>query len=95
MVEADRPAEEGETAWAGEGGLAVRVQLRRLQPDPDSETAGAERMKKRIRFPVAADGGRTEAKTTKRAVLRTIHTPRKRYFQQAPRAIRVRSAHVA
>jgi len=46
MVEADRPAEEGKTAWAREGGLVVRVQLRRLQPDPDSETAGAERVKK-------------------------------------------------
>ena len=45
MVEADWAPEEGETARAGEGGLVVRVQLCRLQPDPDPETAGAERMK--------------------------------------------------
>jgi hypothetical protein len=45
MAEADRPLKEGATAWLGEGGLAVRVQLHGLQPDPYSETAGAKRMK--------------------------------------------------
>jgi hypothetical protein len=66
--------------------LVVRVQLRGLQPDPYPETAGAERVNQRSRPSVAAHGGRAESKTTKRAALSMIHTPRKRYFQQAPRA---------
>jgi hypothetical protein len=65
--------------------LVVRVQLRRLQPDPYPKTAGAEHVKQRSRPSVAADGGRAGSKTTKHAALRMIHTPRKRYFQQAPR----------
>lgn len=43
MAEANRPLEEGKTARAGKSGLVVCVQLRRLQPDPHSEIAGAER----------------------------------------------------
>jgi len=85
MAEADWAFEEGETPRAGEGGLVVRVQLRRLQPDPYPKTAGAEHVKQRSRPSVAADGGRAGSKTTKHAALRMIHTPRKRYFQQAPR----------
>jgi hypothetical protein len=50
--------------------LVVRVQLRGLQPDPYPETAGAERVKQRFRPSVAADGGRAESQTTKRAALR-------------------------
>ncbi len=47
MAEADRVPEEGETTRIGASGLVVRVQLRRLQPDPYPETAGAaERVKK-------------------------------------------------
>ena len=53
MAEADWAFEEGETTRAGESGLAVRVQLRGLQPDPYPETAGAERMKQRTRFSAA------------------------------------------
>ena len=45
MAEADRASEEGETARTSEGGLVIRVQLRGLQPDPHSQTAGAECMK--------------------------------------------------
>jgi hypothetical protein len=84
MAEADWAFEESETTRAGEGGLVVRVQLRGLQPDPYPETAGAEHVKQRSQPSVAADGGRAESKTTKRAALRMIHKPRKRYFQQAP-----------
>jgi len=64
-VEADRPADERHTSRSGECGLVVRVQLRRLQPDPDSEAAGAEQHEEqRSRPSIAADGGRAEAKTT-------------------------------
>jgi AbrB family looped-hinge helix DNA binding protein len=64
----------------GESGLVVRVQLRGLQPDPYPETAGAERVKQRPRPSVAADGGRAESKTIKRAAHNIIHTPRKTIF---------------
>jgi hypothetical protein len=57
--------EEGETARAGEGGLVVRVQLCRLQPDPNPETAGAERVKQLAQPSAARYSGRAAAETTK------------------------------
>src|SRR4029077_757262 len=45
LAEADRTLKEGETARSDKSGLAVRVQLRGLQPDSYPETAGAKRMK--------------------------------------------------
>jgi hypothetical protein len=65
MAEADWSLEESEITRTGEGGLVVHIQLRGLQPDPYSETASSKRVKKRTRSSVAADGGRTEAKTTR------------------------------
>ena len=47
IVEADWADEESETKGTGEGGLAVRIQLRVFQPNPHAETAGAERVKER------------------------------------------------
>ncbi len=57
MAETDWTSKKGEAPWAGEGGLVVRVQLRGLQPDPDPETAGAERLKLRIQ-PLATSSRR-------------------------------------
>ena len=36
VVETNRPAPPGQVARTGKGGLAVRLQLRRTQPDPAS-----------------------------------------------------------
>jgi hypothetical protein len=38
MAQADRPAAPGQTARLGESGLAIRLQLRRAQPDPIAQT---------------------------------------------------------
>jgi len=41
MAQANRPAAPGQVARPGESGLAVRLQLRGPQPDPDAETDGS------------------------------------------------------
>ena len=41
LAQADRTAAPGQAARAGEGGLAVRLQLRGAQPDPAAETQGS------------------------------------------------------
>ena len=43
MAEADRPAASGEAARTAQGGLAVRLQLRRPQPAPATQTDRAKR----------------------------------------------------
>src|ERR1700736_3422110 len=53
VAETNRATEEGEVARPGEGGLAVRVQLRGIQPDPNPETAGAVCMSARVRIAAA------------------------------------------
>ena len=85
MAEADRALKEGETAWSGEGGLAVRVQLRGLQSNPYPETAGAARLKPRTQpsAPPPAGAHRKLNETqSDRAVHRTICTPPEGYFNK-------------
>ena len=41
MAHANRPATPSQAARLGESGLAVRLQLRSAQPDPDAETDGS------------------------------------------------------
>jgi len=41
MAEANRSAAPGQAARPGESGLAVRIQLRRAQPDPSDATDGS------------------------------------------------------
>src|ERR1017187_4694334 len=41
LAQANRPAAPGQAAGPGKSGLAVRLQLRRTQPDPTTETHGS------------------------------------------------------
>jgi len=54
VAEASRATEEGEATRSGQGGVAVRVPLRGLQPAPYPETEGGVRVRPRKRLARAA-----------------------------------------